>query len=484
MSKEVEVFESAFELRSLKDRIKDVQEVYKADERPWIIGFSGGKDSTATLQLIWQAIERLPKKERKKPIYVLSSDTLVETPMIVDHIDQNLAKIKKKSDEEGLPFVTQKVNPETTKTFWVNLIGRGYPAPNKTFRWCTDRMKIQPADKFIMEQVSQHGEVVIVLGVRRAESMTRAQVMALRRIKGTNLSRHSKFAQALCYTPVEDWSTDDVWTYLLQVQSPWGMSNRDLAAMYRNADGECPLVIDKTTPSCGNSRFGCWTCTVVTRDKSMEAMIDNGEDWMEPLLKFRDYLAWTQDPEVKEKVREHKRRTGQVYTKTHDPSQIARGPYKLSFCKELLKMLLETQAQVRREGPDPTLELITVPELHEIRRIWRLERGDWEDSIPQIYTEVTGETLTWAKDDIGEFGGLDLKILSEVAQEHDLPLRLVTKLIDTERKTYGMARRSSIYQNLRSVLVEDWRSEDEVLEELRLKAEQQEAAEGPEEAFE
>jgi DNA sulfur modification protein DndC len=67
------------------------------------------------------------------------------------------------------------LTPEVTDSFWVNMIGRGYPAPHSKFRWCTERMKIKPADKFILSKVAKHGEVVLILGQRRAESATRAQ---------------------------------------------------------------------------------------------------------------------------------------------------------------------------------------------------------------------------------------------------------------------------------------------------------------------
>src|SRR5690606_10298962 len=202
--------------------------------------------------------------------------TLVETPVIVNHIDDNLNRMNESAQKLGLPFCAEKVTPQIDETFWVNLIGRGYPAPYSRFRWCTDRMKIKPANRFILDKVAQHGEVIVVLGVRKDESMTRAQVMSLHKIEGHKLRRHSHLPRAYVYAPIENWSTDDVWTYLLQVPSPWGGNNRDLASLYRSANsGECPLVIDDTTPSCGNSRFGCWVCTVVQRDRSMEALIDS-----------------------------------------------------------------------------------------------------------------------------------------------------------------------------------------------------------------
>ena len=253
---------------SIASVLAQIREIYLGDSRPWVIGYSGGKDSTCALQLVWSALSTLKKTERKKPVYVLSSDTLVETPVIVDYIDNALKQINDAAETENLPIVAKKVVPDVRDSFWVNLLGRGYPAPSNRFRWCTERLKIDPANAFILDKVAEFGEVVMVLGVRKSESATRAQVMSFHRIKGSALARHSTLANAFVYAPIEHFSVDDVWTYLLQTRSPWGADNRQLLAMYRNAQaGECPLVVDKNTESCGNSRFGCWVCTVVTKDK-------------------------------------------------------------------------------------------------------------------------------------------------------------------------------------------------------------------------
>jgi len=322
----------------LRARYAEIRSVYLGDRRPWVIGYSGGKDSTTALQMIWTALSTLKPGELSKPLYVISSDTLVETPKIVDYIDSSLAKMNEAACNQSLPFTACKVKPVIEDSFWVNLIGRGYPAPSKRFRWCTERLKIDPANRFIIDKVAEHGEVVVVLGVRKSESSTRAQVMSLHRIKGSALSRHTTLPNAFVYTPIEDFSLDDVWTYLLQVPSPWGNNNRDLVTLYRNAQaGECPLVVDKTTPSCGNSRFGCWVCTVVTKDSSMEAMIENGEEWLEPLLKYRNLLASTQDPVVKGQWREFKRRNGQV--KTTSEGRVIPGPYRFEKRRMLLRQM-------------------------------------------------------------------------------------------------------------------------------------------------
>jgi DNA sulfur modification protein DndC len=449
------------ERERLDARYEEIRNVYLADRRPWVVGYSGGKDSTTALQMIWYALSALPPKELSKPIYIIASDTLVETPKIVNYIDSSLKRMNEAAKRAGFPYSAHKVRPILENTFWVNLIGRGYPAPSKRFRWCTDRLKIDPANRFILEKVAEHGEVVMVLGVRKAESATRAQVMSLHRIKGSQLSRHTTLPNAFVYTPIEDFEVQDVWTYLLQVPSPWGNNNRDLVTLYRNAQaGECPLVVDKSTPSCGNSRFGCWVCTVVTKDSSMEAMIENGAEWLEPLLKYRDLLASTQDPLVKLQVRDFKRRNGQVMLKPD--GGIVPGPYKLSVRKDLLRKLLETEQLVRRHGPDAQERLITKEELEQVRRIWRSEAQDWEDSVPKIYKEVTGDDLDWAIDEQNVFSEEERQILDEICARNLVPSAMVAKLLDVERELHGMSRRSAVYQKLSAVFDEDWRSEEEV----------------------
>ncbi len=455
---------SIFDSRTPDDIHQEIQQVYLENARPWVIGYSGGKDSTAALQLVWYALAELPPEDRKYPVYVISSDTLVETPVIVGYIMGTLERLKKVARKEKMPFQTDIVRPKIEDTFWVNLIGKGYPAPYSKFRWCTDRMKIKPANQFIIDKASEHGEVILVLGSRKGEGSTRDQVLNLHRIKNTLLSRHTTLPNAFVYTPVVDFTTDDIWIYLLSAASPWGSDNRQLLTLYRNtnAQGECPLVVDESTPSCGNSRFGCWTCTVVAKDKAMEGLIDNGEDWMLPLLEFRDFLAETQDPEKKPEIREHRRRNGQV---TILNNKLVHGPYTLEFCKELLSRLLTTQQQVRETGPDPDMKLITDDELEEIRKIWRTQRQDWEDAVPQIYSKVVGKR-EWIADDTTAFTASDKELLSKICSENGVPVTLVAKLLDTERQMDGMSRRAGIQSRIDTIFHEDWRSEKEVRDSL------------------
>ena len=464
MTTEIPESTSGLTAEYLEELAEQTRKLYLENQSPWVIGYSGGKDSTSVLQIVWYAIASLPPEQRTKPIYVLSSDTLVETPVIVDYIDQTLERINAAAKEQGMPFEAHKVVPKVEDTFWVNLIGKGYPAPYSNFRWCTDRLKIQPANRFILATVAKYGEAIVVLGVRSSESATRAQTMSLHKIKNSVLRRHSTLPNAFVYAPVEDFSTDDVWSYLLTVPSPWGNQNRDLVAMYRNAAaGECPLVIDTTTPSCGNSRFGCWVCTVVEKDKAMEAMIDNGEEWMVPLLEIRDLLSSTQDPAVKAEFREHKRRGGAV---SFTPEgNIARGPYYLDFCKKLLRMILVAEKEIRQDPERSDVSLITRPELHEIRKIWRNERQDWADSVPQIFREVMEFDLDWPVDDAASFTADDRDLLDSIAEREGLSGGMVAKLLDTERRFEGMNRRAGIFKQIEKVLEEDWRTEEEIVAE-------------------
>ena len=450
--------ESIFKSKTINDVYAEIQQVYLGDNRPWILGFSGGKDSTCMIQTVWSALEKLPKSKLGKKIYVISSDTLVESPKIVETVTESLERMERIAKKSLLPIETNLVKPKLDDTFWVCMIGKGYPAPSNTFRWCTDRLKIKSANTFIKDRVSEHGEVVMVLGSRKAESSTRAQVMNNHAIKGSHLSHHNMLPQAFIYSPLRDFTTEDVWNYLLQnTTNPWGGNNRDLLAMYRDANAaECPLVIDTSTASCGNSRFGCWVCTVVEHDKSMESMIDSGEDWMEPLLELRQMLKDTQDPEKKSEFRNLKHRNGHVIFWN---DRVAYGPYKFDFCKKIFECLLAAQVAVRKNGPDPNISLIHEDEIHEIQRLWRVEHGDWKNSAYTIYEQVMGEKIAPHEEDLGAFGIIEQAELELACKENGVPYELLARSLQVEFNMQGMTSRQKVHDALTKILTEEWRED-------------------------
>jgi DNA sulfur modification protein DndC len=143
---------------------EEIRALYAADEVPWIVGYSGGKDSTAILQLIWGAIAGLPPEQRQKTIHVISTDTLVENPVVAAWVANSLEIMKRAAAEQAMPIRPRRLTPRISDSFWVNLIGRGYPAPRHKFRWCTERLKIRPSNTFISGIVSSSGEAILVLG--------------------------------------------------------------------------------------------------------------------------------------------------------------------------------------------------------------------------------------------------------------------------------------------------------------------------------
>lgn len=456
---------SAFKKHGFKNVIKyledEIQDLYTADNVPWIIGYSGGKDSTAILQLAWNAIAKLPEENRQKTIYVITTDTLVENPVVSQWVSHSIYTMKKTAKDQKMPFEPRKLYPALHDRFWVNLIGKGYPAPRPKFRWCTDRLKISPSNNFINSVVNSSGEAILVLGSRKAESSSRSYSMT-KHEKGRirdRLSPNSRLPGSNVYTPIEDWSNDDVWFFLMQVKNPWNFSNRDLLGMYAGAreDGECPMVIDDSTPSCGSSRFGCWVCTLVEHDKSMNAMIQNDseKEWMLPLLEIRNYLDFrtTENGEYSEEadrnLRDFRRMSGKVQIMAN--GREIPGPYLQSVRIHILKKLLKAQTFVRNHGPEATksIQLITLEELEEIRRIWVVDKHEIEDVLPRVYEEATGEKYPGNLFDDNHILGSDaMQKLADVCGNDRLHYELVRELLSITKQRWSSAKRSGLYKQL------------------------------------
>jgi DNA sulfur modification protein DndC len=456
--------ESAFDVLGFQatvDRVvSDVKELYVSDGAPWVVGYSGGKDSTAVLALVWLALRQLQPEMRTKTVHVITTDTLVENPVVAAWVGNSLKRIHDSAASEGLPIEPHRLTPDVRDTFWVNLIGRGYPAPRNKFRWCTERLKIKPSNSFITRVVRQNGEAILVLGTRRAESARRAANMAVH-AQGAirdRLAPNAALPNSLVFTPIEHWTNDDVWRFLMQIKNPWGHSNKELLGMYRgaSADGECPLVVDTSTPSCGNSRFGCWVCTLVDQDKSMAAMIQNDheKDWMLPLLELRNELDF-RAPEsraLERERRDFRRMSGGLtgYMAAGDV-QLVPGPYTQEAREHWLKRVLETQSFLRERAPDGLngYALITPEELSEIRRIWVVEKHEIEDRLPVVYEQVTGERYPDSEFDEHHLFDRDaLQLLRESADGDELHYELIRNLLDVERRFRTMSRRRGLYSAL------------------------------------
>jgi DNA sulfur modification protein DndC len=353
--------------------VEDLKQQYLNDSRPWLVGFSGGKDSTLVLALVMRSILMVPESLRTKPVSVVCTDTRVEIPAIVEMIEKTLSSIKKFSDDCNLKVEVHLLRPPAEQSFWVNMIGRGYPPPNRTFRWCTQRLKIDPVTRFVEQRIGRWGEAIIHLGARRAESSSRAQTLAGIATRN-GLRRHPDLPCVWISNPIEHVSTEEVWAYLLQKNNPWGGDNRPLYKLYADASGgECPIQIDSSTPSCGNSRFGCWTCTVVDRDKASEGLLATGDERMEHFLDFRETLIAFRDPENGK--RDNFRMNG---------IQEGPGPLHIEARKELLNRLLTLQEETN-------LQLINEEELLLIQKYWKTAREpDNGNGVARIVNSIRG----------------------------------------------------------------------------------------------
>ncbi len=455
--------------------IEEVQAIYRSDPMPWIVGYSGGKDSTACLQLIWSAIARLPAEQRTKPIHVISTDTLVENPVIAAWVETSLLRIGIAAKQQGLDIRPHRLTPALENRFWVNLIGKGYPAPRPKFRWCTDRLKISASTKFIQELSESNGEAILILGQRRGESQARDKVMD--QYKGSTRDRLSKnkdprLSRVWVYPPIESWTSDKVWEFLMTNPNPWDIDNQELFGIYRGAtaDAECPIVVDTSTPSCGDSRFGCYVCTMVSQDKSMQAMIQNDEQkqWMQPILDFRNnHLA------VEDRANRDFRRMNGRLTVFRD--ELVHGPYKQDHRAKLLKELLTAQRLVRnadqKQGTQ-LIELISIEELDEIRRIWVEDKGEIEDLVPKIYTDVFETAYPGRELEQVPLDRTDLSMLEQVASEvdsepeaaHEL-YKLTRSLLAVQFQSIEAHKRSKHLDRLEGVLRHyAFRNENEALE--------------------
>lgn len=441
--------------------LDEIQYVYLSDNRPWIIGYSGGKDSTLVVHLVYEMLKRLAPKKRKKTVHIVSSDTLVENPLIKIYLDEMLQLLEKSASRDGLPIRIKKVTPDPSNGFWANVIGRGFPTPrvNGTFRWCTDRMKIAPSGKYIEQIIKeQHTEVVVLLGVRKAESAARRQRIESRELLDRLLNRHTTIKNAFVYPAIVSLSTDEVWDILMSNnrKNAWGGDNARLVELYADADsGECPFAgfssRDVQQQSCGQSRFGCWICTVVKEDKSLNGFIRSGHRELIPLAEYRKWLMSIRDiPEYREK----KRRDGTVYRTAND--ELGFGPFTWETRQLILRNLLRVQGHMG-------YELVTEDELRAIDQIWDEEKDISRRVLVDLYYEETGKRLPW--DDLKRplFDRTVCRELEKLSEEYEVPLELIYTMIFKTNKSKYFSNTRLLRDSLTKAVTQQWLQEAELV---------------------
>jgi DNA sulfur modification protein DndC len=319
---------------------------YKKDREPWIVGYSGGKDSTAVVKLLFQSLLRICGY--RKPVTIIYCDTGVEIPLASSLARNALKGLEREAKAFDLPICTRILSPPIHERFFVKVIGRGYPPPTDKFRWCTDRLRIDPVSRFL--ELEEMESATVILGVRESESSTRRLTLIQNRTEDQFWRTQRGIRNRRLFMPILDYSIEDVWRVNLLIDRPRSLMARKVATLYADASAECPTVRDVKDAPCGKARFGCWTCTVAKHGVTLRNLISHGEHRLEPLLRFRLWLEkGRNDPHNRWPVR----RNGAP----------GPGPMTLGWRRVALRKLLRTQEQ-------SGLNLIAAEEVSEIHREW------------------------------------------------------------------------------------------------------------------
>lgn len=265
-------------LQQIQQAEEVLQDMLQRGYTHWIVTFSGGKDSTTVAVLALEAA--LKFQDHVERIDVIYSDTGIEIPAINIYALQFLDYIKRAQRLQHVNLYCHVVRPSVKESFWVCLLGKGYPPPHQRFRWCTRRLKIEPVEDTLRRFIKPD-KTVILTGVRFGESRTRDSGLY------NSCKRGGECGQGLWFqyssrlhvgylAPIVEWQECDVWDFL---------------NFYAPLLGYPTAHLERQVYNGRETRFGCWMCTVVRQDKAMEKLISL-QEWahLRPLLEFRNHV--------------------------------------------------------------------------------------------------------------------------------------------------------------------------------------------------
>lgn len=339
---------------NFRSTMREISKVIAEWQGPIVIAYSGGKDSSAVLKLVFNAVIAKPHLAEK--IFVIYCDTKVENPILDEFVKRTLRLLKKEAAGCCPGFKVKLLEPALHQRYFVRVIGRGYPPPTNFFRWCTKDLRIRPVQTFIRGLGTNP---LVIIGTRRGESTQRDRT--LRRIgsasnKGPLIQRQIEGGlNTHLYLPIAKYSLEDVWECLADLPLPNCIDVHRLAELYRHGGGECPMVRETNDKPCASARFGCWVCTVVRRDKSAENLLEAGYLHLGAYYKFRTWISEIRNDLA---LRCRKRRNG----------QIAPGPFRL----EARKLIFD---RVRKLEKAIGHTLISEEEEDYIKHLWAMDRS-------------------------------------------------------------------------------------------------------------
>lgn len=326
-----------------KEIIELIKNEYITSNTPWLLGFSGGKDSTALLSVVYESLMKI--KNPLKPVNVVYCDTGVEIPLFSSLVHDTFTSLRSEANKYRVPINPIIVKPNMNDRFFVKVIGRGYATPTNKFRWCTDRLRVKPLNGILN---SRNDEYTVLLGVRKGESKERDSVINNHKTNSKYYLKQSGNSRASIFSPIIEYTVDDVWRTILESEYPQSIRKEELKLYYEYLEEEKTTLNDKLN---GKGRFGCWTCTVVRKDNAMKSLIDNGHSNLKPLYDYRNWLMIIRDDSG---YRCSKRRNGVA----------GLGPFTLNARKKMLEELLKVQNQ-------SGYSLISDDEIALIKELWK-----------------------------------------------------------------------------------------------------------------
>lgn len=373
-ARDLSLFEAGARLQmteSIELTIQSMQ-AYGPEHDHWVIAWSGGKDSTATLTLIVWLITS-GKIKAPKRLTVLYADTRQELPPLAIAALQIMDELA----ERGIEFSV--VRAPLDKRFLVYMLGRGVPPPNNnTLRWCTRQIKVDPMAAAIAESLGD-GTALTITGVRQGESAIRDRRIEMSCGKDgaecgqgwyQQLLPESKSVRGRIATlaPLLHWRVCHVWEWLRHWaprEEFGGWSTEIIADAYGGDEAE-EL----------NARTGCIACPLAQEEKALESILAMPR-WshLAPLRELKPIYRWLREPSQRlRKSGIERLKSGKI---GKNPQRM--GPLTLEARLEALDKIIDIQDRINAGARyhEHRLDMINTEEEARIRQL--IGGGTWPD---------------------------------------------------------------------------------------------------------
>lgn len=266
---------------SMPDLEKVFELIHKVRAFPFVIAYSGGKDSSVTLDIVARYAD---KYGLEAPIYVVYNETWLDPPPVRKWVYSHLEAVKRWAKQTGRDFKIIITTPPPGKDFFTLVLEKGYALPVIRWHapWCNKEMKTRPTGRLLKKIMQENGykTLVYVTGGRITESSRRKKSLRKLGVESPLSVTKKEYVGKVYYlAPIYDWKDEEVLTYLKEnTPTIFGDSYIPLLNLYRRY-GENGRKL----------RTGCWICPQVKRDKFLEAYAKDHPEY-KIVLETRDKI--------------------------------------------------------------------------------------------------------------------------------------------------------------------------------------------------